>query len=73
MSNNICIVTFKVKNIILIKNMFKQFEAFEFSVYFRMNIHRVINLIIYHGFYFEQNEKKKHNFLVPGYFLSNKI
>lgn len=53
--------------------MFKQFEAFEFSVYFRMNIHRVINLIIYHGFYFEQNEKKKHNFLVPGYFLSNKI
>lgn len=72
MSSNICIETLKVKNIILIKNVFKQFEAFEFSVYFKMNIHRVINLIIYHGFYFERNEKK-HNFLVPGYFLSYKI
>lgn len=39
--------------------MFKQFDAFEFSVYFKMNIHRVMNLNIYHGFYFERIEKKK--------------
>lgn len=52
--------------------MFKQFDAFEFSVYFKMNIHRVMNLNIYHGFYFERIEKKT-NFLVSGYFLSYKI